>query len=713
MNQKFKLSVPVDASTVGDLGSAPKVKVVAFGANGQVREDTVKLSPQGKGTATFAFEEPPGSVRLVLGPEQATNEELKGLQTISTSISSRAWQGKAELELQPITISSYYWWWWISWCREFTIRGRVLCPDGSPVPGAKVCAFDVDWFWWWLSEDQVGCATTDASGSFAIKFRWCCGWLPWWWWARRHWRLEPRLASPILAALQRDPKIAKLPPPLPQPDPAVFDALLDPGRNALRALEPGTLDSLRQRLLERVPQAVELAPLRIWPWWPWRPWLDCAPDIIFKVTQDCHGQERTIVSETVTDTRWDIPTALNVTLTANDSACCLHICHDPKDCPEGDCLVITNVCDDLVASIGGNPGAPPGPAGYLNAGSPTTSGDRPYGGTIPLRGVFGGASHVDYYELEWSNNGGATWHAMLPAAAGGFTRNFWGPALPAGPVNWHSVPFSFTSISGRNVIESRQHFEATNGPGTWGSSRFWDAFSQDLLLDWLTDGTFPDGTYQLRVLGWQLVGGNLQNPTVLPLCDTEKKNGVVITIDNRFVGVGPFDAHGHPCGTGTVHTCTTEPDSAIVAVRINGNPVGACATFNAKDGGTLAIDFMAHDPDGHLGLYSLHANYGNNLSIDLLSLPGATLGAGPAVGGVPSAGALVGPDYGSALAQGAASPHWKGGVVTLTIPNLHHAFPETCCYQLQLYVHKRTVVSCDHSFWGHANLSELSFTVIV
>ena len=59
------------------------------------------------------------------------------------------------------------------------------------------------------------------------------------------------------------------------------------------------------------------------------------------------------------------------------------------------------------------------------------------------------------------------------------------------------------------------------------------------------------------------------------------------------------------------------------------------------------------------------------------------------------------------------SPTWKGGIITLTITDLHKAFPETCCYQLQLYAHKRTVVSCDHSLWGHTNLSEYSFTVVV
>ena len=41
------------------------------------------------------------------------------------------------------------------------------------------------------------------------------------------------------------------------------------------------------------------------------------------------------------------------------------------------------------------------------------------------------------------------------------------------------------------------------------------------------------------------------------------------------------------------------------------------------------------------------------------------------------------------------------------------AFPYTCCYQLELRAHKRTIVNCDQSLWGHVNLSEYSFTIVV
>ena len=219
---------------------------------------------------------------------------------------------------------------------------------------------------------------------------------------------------------------------------------------------------------------------------------------------------------------------------------------------------------------------------------------------------------------------------------------------------------------------------------------------------------------------WDLdADGNLVERPILPLCDTEDDNGIVLTIDNRFVGAGSGHptAPDHPCGTGTVHTCTTEPDTDFLDVRINGQSVGACANVDASEGGELKIDFLAHDPDGHLAYYTLRATYGENLAVNLLTVPSAVLTAGPGGAPVPPA-AQVGPNYGdadaskSALSQGAVSPTWHGGAIRLTISNLLQAFPVTCCYQLELRAYKRTIDTCNDN-WPHRNLSEFSLTVAV
>jgi hypothetical protein len=72
----------------------------------------------------------------------------------------------------------------------------------------------------------------------------------------------------------------------------------------------------------------------------------------------------------------------------------------------------------------------------------------------------------------------------------------------------------------------------------------------------------------------------------------------------------------------------------------------------------------------------------------------------------------AGPDYKKALGQGAISPHWYGGTYQITVP-AKSVFPETCCYQLELYVRKRNIVNCDDSYWGYYNLSQYQITVNV
>jgi len=314
---------------------------------------------------------------------------------------------------------------------------------------------------------------------------------------------------------------------------------------------------------------------------------------------------------------------------------------------------------------------------------------------------------------------------MPPAAAGGFTRWYWEnvPPATAGPEDWHPVNFNFSLISGRNVVESREHFEANNAPLNWGLTRFW-VYNRDLLMNWLTENNFSDGRYYLRVQGWDLVAGNLQNPRILPLCGTEDENYLVLRVDNRLnpdPGHVPPATPTHPCGSGTIHTCTLEPDTDFVSVKlIRGGTeidIAACGNEHVHHGDILRVDFIADDPNNHLAYYTLNAIYAENLAVDLLSLGGTLtpLGGAP----VPAA-AQVGPNYGSAvygpgstaLSQGAASPIWRGGAIRLEV-SAALAFPETCCYQLELIAHKRTIVGCDYSLWGHANKSTYALGITV
>ena len=742
----YTLSIPVDASELEDFEPGTVIKVAAEMKDGSIVSQSLKLSESGKGSAKLEFKEQPGTLRVAVGPGDASDEELMGLQTINFNITPQRWREESNIKIAAVRISPHYWLLWRRWCRTFVVRGRIVCPDGSPVPGAEVCAYDVDWWWWWCSQQEVGCATTDENGAFEIKFRHCCGWWPWWWWRRRHWHLEPNLSRQILPLLQDKLKLKRLPRPSPRPDLKIFEELLGEDfaggeiggeinigggldgrlgglrgglgidsdrfgalRQATRVL-PGQsavdlklLEETRLKLVERIPVVPELERIRLWPWWPWRPWDDCSPDLIFRASQRCEGEQRAIVDESCWDTRWNVNQESTVTLVATD-ACCIDDCDSQQECPEGDCVILSKACNVLIDRIGGNPGAIATPAGYVDPGVR----DRPFAGVVPLRGLFGTGALVDYYEFEMSTDGGATFAAIPPATAGNISRAYWGPKLgDPTDINVHQVAFNFSDIDGHRVIESREHFESNNEPASWGAGnpRRW-INNFDLLMNLRTENLLADDLYHFRLKSWefQQSTGHLVNPRILSLCETEQDNNLILRLDNRLVGPGsghPLSTPSHPIAG--VHLNTLEPDTDFITVMIDGNVVDPCDIVEADSSQSLQIRFKAHDPDGHLYSYEILATYGENQLVNLLNRPSSTLSNVSA--------AQVGPSYNSALAQGAISPIWTGGTYNLTL-DVAEAFPESCAYTLLLRARKRPILNCS----GHylmENRSTFSFTVMV
>jgi hypothetical protein len=740
------ITVPLDASGVQDLDPKQAVKVLLTSRGKPVSSQSVTFDKKQQARVTFDLDADASSLRVIVGPYDATDEELIGLQTIGVDVPLRRFLGKDELLLPAIRISPYYWFWWLGWCRTFTINGRVLCPDGSPVPGAIVCAYDVDAWWWWWSKQQVGCATTDATGSFTITFKWCCGWWPWWWWRLRRWYVEPTLAGHILGALQRQPRLPRPPIPEPNPDLTFFENVVGaapappvPGRaglgtsarrsalspeagaaavrgvatrtarQAITTIEPSHLEKLREPLVRILPEIPALQSLRLWPWWPWHPWWDCTPDIVFRATQHCRGEERVIVDEGWFSARWNISTAIDVTLAASDEACCI----PPNDCIEGECLALAKVCSVDADQVGGNTGADPAPVGYAFPNVIANGGDAPFAERVDIRGTVQCLSDVDYYEIEFSDDGGVTWDVVAPAALGTFFREYWDFALGT------DVDVAFSAqvpIDGHHVYETVEHYEATHTPADWGGTKVWLGTNIDMVVRWLTKPTFGDGTYSLQVIGYDEAGGVLSNRRVIQVCESNTAAKIIVTIDNQstFPEPGPPD---NPCGADTTHTCTNEPNTDILDARIvrAGGAVvviGPCGDVEIGAGDMLEVDFVAHDAQGHLAWYSLLATYGENLSRDLIAL-GGSLAALP--GGAPPVppAAQVGPDYQTArtLPQTAVAPTWTGGAIRLTIPAAV-AFPESCCYQLELRAYKRTIVNCQANN-QYRNLSERSFQVTV
>ncbi len=757
---KFRLEVPLDASGIEDFKPDQKVKVMIVDSGGETTSLLTSMNKKGQGEAVFSFTKNPGQLKVIVGPESANDQELLGLDTLSAVVSSRSWLKEKKFTTRPICILHHHWHWWLNWCRTFTIRGKILCSDGSPVPGAEICAYDRDTWWWWTSEQLVGCDKTDQNGEFEIKFKWCCGWWPWWWWCHRHWHFDPGIYEIIKPVIEYDRPEFPYPIPSPIPDLEVFkdiigdDVLNDldikakiqiPGRKLLaeetkslkspeqdmmslkRVDTPfnlGVVPELRKQLLEKLPFSAELAHLCIWPWHHWHPWRDCTPDIIFKATQQCFGEEKVIIDENFSNVRWNIPQTLNVTLDANSEACCLGV---EDDDPVGNCVRIDEACRTLVNNIGGNFGASASPVGYLNPGLIKRHGDLPFANTIPIHGIFGSTANADYYEFEYKNISGSpsSWTSLPTPAAGGFTRWFWGAPLGSpiiDPPDWHPVKFVFQIVDGHWVIESREHFEQNNNLFSWLSGwRGWSSYTRNILIKLLTKNAIPDGTYKFRIKSWQETGGSLINPKILPYCLTTDDNYIALTIDNRIVTSAP-DSYGQVCGSGTVHTCTSEPGTGFVSVKII-HPdlsevlVDACtqAKINLSPSTPaefdwLQIDFFAHDPDGHLSFFTLNATYGDSLARNLLDQPGASLQKQFVPG--PGIADFAAKDYKDALLLPvpATAPHWRGGGLRLLVP-AHEAFPETCCYQLELRAHKRTIVNCSSNLWGHTNFSERSFMI--
>ena len=698
------LNVSLDASQIPAQDQKQQKVRIAVQQGRGIKSQIVAVEG-GKVAAKFDVDQKQAA-QIAVGPASASEEDLFHLQTLTASVSPTQWADKTTLAL-PLALTPKWWSLWLTWCRDFTISGRVVCADGSPVPGAQVHAYDVDYFWWWSSVVQAGpTAITDASGHFTIKFRWCCGWWPWWWWQLRQWRLEPLLVNRIRPVLKLNPAIRfPEPDPVPSldwvalnPQPLPPRPTLAPGLAVSRKLDPSVIPTLRDRLLSALPHVPELERLRLWPWYPWTPWFDCTPDIIFRVTQACGGgPAKLIVNESIFQTRWDIPTSLNVTLVANQDACCVPT-GNPD--PTGDCVVITGVCGDPGIPVT-NIGRTGVTAGYADPGGR----DRPFSETVTVSGQFGTSAQADFYEVEYTPHGVNGWAPLPPPALQNMTRGYFDATQPW-PNQWFYVPFPVQTFGGLHVYESRHRYEATHPPANWGSAltgRTW-FYNVNLLASIETAGTIPDGTYDFRIVGYKALASGDPDPAsrkVMPGCgDAPDNNLIVLRIDNRLVGV-PVP--------GTVHVSTNEPDCGISGVRLGGAAVAPCGAQQLQPGTPFEVDFFCTDPDGHLDHYELVVKYDLGSIKNLLSAADVGAFSLSVVSGGPE-----GPDYSNAVAAPQSSPRpvWKGGSLRLHVNDASKVFPKTCCYLIELTVWKRNIVNCD----GHLtyyNQMHYSFTVTV
>jgi hypothetical protein len=734
----------IDLSKIPEDEFDPELELrVAVVRDGAVLGSNVVQAGNRREPVRFAvqFEAPllPGAtlpcpVRLLIGPNVG-DMELLGIDTLSHVVDlagqrsdtddggdatpGASYEVKVDVGMLAVDVAIYHC--WLYCCRTYTLRGRVVCRRwhynpatgqwsfcDAPVPGATVEAYDVDRFFFWYHRDLIKSAVTDLNGNFVIRFRWCC--LRWRPWLLQSWALDHELANQIQDLLTRY-RIPLPPVPVPpSPDPLYLQQL---AAHATRACAmplarmpsgQGVADDAisAEALLAVLPPSPELAALHIWPWWDRN---DCAPDVVFRVTQPCGGAVRVIRTESNAQTRWDIPTNLHVTLLANDQACCLPVCYDP-DCPE--CLQVTFVGCVSTSQIGDDD-VPPFPdlRGYAYTALPSPE-DRPFYGSLRIRGGVG--SDVDYFKVQISRDGGV-WTDLPVPAFEGFQRNYWdgsGQAVEPAP--------AFTPIvkNGQTVMITRQHYEALHPAiPRFGGQVIW--YDPDTLFYFDTTANpaiTPDALYQLRFIGYSADAADnlvLSSARVLPGCGQQEAQKVFIRVDNQAM-VHPAPTAIHPCGPGTVHDCTNEPDCYIRSICVNeGTPGGycisACDMVRLSANATLTVHFSVTVPstvqDGHLGGYTLFAEYGVAQTFQIGTGAHGTFSADPTF--------EVGPTYLEALSQGAPRPHWYGGHYKVTLRGSD--FDRCCAYILRLRAWKRTA-NCGAPSLTHHNEFEVAFTIL-
>ncbi|MDP2659275.1 MAG: hypothetical protein Q8R28_00910, partial [Dehalococcoidia bacterium] len=423
--QHYILRGRLDLSQIGEMDRSVPLRVAAVRNNLVIQSERIDLKDSKElKSVEFHLEfmlpgRRPCGVYLVVGRGDIKEDHLPAVEGAKRWIAANQWKEKSAghnpftLDVGSVTILDQVYRDWLAFCRRYTIRGRVVCRRwyydsieqqwvfvDEPVPGATVEAYDVDYWWWWSFRDQIDTAITAADGTFSMTFVWCCApWFP----RPIPWMIDPDILRRIREVLTQ----VKLPIPLPDPpDPFQLQQYLSRIAGSASAGAPVAIGarvlaspvqaqappSSASALRALLPSAPELEALHVWPWWFQR---DCAPDVVFRVTQPCGGEVRVIYGEANTQTRWNIPQTLNVTLEANDQACCLP---RPPEPPCGDCLVFTWVSCVRTDSIGTSSG-PPDLRGYAYPNSL----DRPFGGPLRIRGDFGEDARpiVDFYRIEY------------------------------------------------------------------------------------------------------------------------------------------------------------------------------------------------------------------------------------------------------------------------------------------------------------------------
>src|ERR1700722_11774083 len=97
----FTLVVPLDFSQLAKGAEDQDLKVVAQTVDGGLTSAAVRRQGD-KGSAQLGFSEHPGPLRILAGPERATDVDLTHSQTIAVDVPGGSWAERGEVALEPI-----------------------------------------------------------------------------------------------------------------------------------------------------------------------------------------------------------------------------------------------------------------------------------------------------------------------------------------------------------------------------------------------------------------------------------------------------------------------------------------------------------------------------------------------------------------------------------------------------------------------------------
>lgn len=636
------------------------------------------------------------------------------------------------LQISP----AIYQWWRFCWLpRTYHITGRVVRQESDcthPVGAANVEIYDVDYCWWWYSEDLIASGTTDADGFFDITFTWC---VPLW--CLFTFRRPPIYLDPDLRDRIHEIIRERLPfPPIPPDDPWQFEQILRQTGVSLPDAASREEFSTRSAMTRmRAAQAADLsvstaalsAPLKAsaltslsqinWRdllepiiFWPiCEDPCDWYPDVRLRVTQNQPGSGTVeIFRENVWQTHWNLSTdLLNLSLHANAQALYSDACS--PDPILGNCMLFERVGwfnvstiyqPDLTAGV--SYGTTPDRKQRLGY---TVSKDRAWCETLGVHGDFGLAAQVDYYQVQvakWNAADRDAWELdhtyVLPDARyaavsadklGGFDR-LYAELQSAGGWTyylWKSEGFAPQTVGGiPGVYKSRQRFEqeyrnahgGANPAPDFVSGWYWDTTARTRLFH--VDTTkFSDGLYSFRLVGYHQTGVDGSGQPVLAPVNMGLPGGVLKRCGGPSAPVKADLVTLMISNAG--YLAPHKPKVEIKSFKKNGvTPIAECDILVLNPdplvGDTVAIEFEASDAAGNLEQYAVNFYRGASGPTSALGAPGVSM-----TGTIPN-----GPDYLDVIAAvPAAAPVWTGGSWVLTVPaSFFVGLGGSCAYNLRV-----------------------------